>query len=278
MTKPTKWLCAQRRLRSAWVSTQSDQSLRCALNRSKDPSFLHADSKDSDQTGRIPRLIWVFAGRTCHFVGFFTRRLIIKNKPILWNQIYVISLIEPGHAKTCLRGFSTRYVSNQPAQLQKLARIWNFGYSKYTYHTISAANNNGADKNARMRRLICAFVVRIWHKTRFRMTWPIIDFLIFPRVLAALVFTEGTLKCEPENMKYIKTASKLFKRLATKNKFPFRFSVVVVVFCFFSILIFFFFFSYIVWKIFKTNINKWVCCFKPFLVLPRSTVIISWCL
>ena len=32
MTKPTMWLCAQRRLRSAWASAQSDQSLRCALN------------------------------------------------------------------------------------------------------------------------------------------------------------------------------------------------------------------------------------------------------
>ena len=29
---PTKWLSAQRRLRSAWASAQSDQSLRCALN------------------------------------------------------------------------------------------------------------------------------------------------------------------------------------------------------------------------------------------------------
>ena len=27
--KPTIWLCAQRRLRSAWASAQSDQSLRC---------------------------------------------------------------------------------------------------------------------------------------------------------------------------------------------------------------------------------------------------------
>ena len=27
MTKPTKWWCAQRRLRSAWVSAQSDQNL-----------------------------------------------------------------------------------------------------------------------------------------------------------------------------------------------------------------------------------------------------------
>ena len=29
MTKPTKWVCAQRRLRSIWASAQSDQSLRC---------------------------------------------------------------------------------------------------------------------------------------------------------------------------------------------------------------------------------------------------------
>ena len=32
VTKPIKWLCAQRRLRSAWASAQSDQSLRCALS------------------------------------------------------------------------------------------------------------------------------------------------------------------------------------------------------------------------------------------------------
>ena len=31
-TKPTMWLCDQRRLRSAWASAQSDQSLRCARN------------------------------------------------------------------------------------------------------------------------------------------------------------------------------------------------------------------------------------------------------
>ena len=32
MTKPTKWMCTQWRLRSAWASAQSDQSLRCALS------------------------------------------------------------------------------------------------------------------------------------------------------------------------------------------------------------------------------------------------------
>ena len=37
MTKATKWLCAQRRLRSAWASAQSDQSLRCPHEESLGP-------------------------------------------------------------------------------------------------------------------------------------------------------------------------------------------------------------------------------------------------
>ena len=37
MTKPTKWLCAKRRLRSALASTQSDQSLRCSHEEALGP-------------------------------------------------------------------------------------------------------------------------------------------------------------------------------------------------------------------------------------------------
>ena len=62
MIKQTKWLCAQQRLKirlGAW----SESSL-CAQWVAKDPSFLHVDSKDSDQTGLMPRLIWGFAGHT----------------------------------------------------------------------------------------------------------------------------------------------------------------------------------------------------------------------
>ena len=53
MTKPTKCVCTQRRLTSAWASTQSDQSSLCAQWVAKDPRFLHADSQDSDQIGRM---------------------------------------------------------------------------------------------------------------------------------------------------------------------------------------------------------------------------------
>ena len=58
----------------------------------KDPSFLHADSEDSDQTGQMPRLIWVFAGHTCHFVGFVTRRLTFWINANNWITAILLSL------------------------------------------------------------------------------------------------------------------------------------------------------------------------------------------
>ena len=57
-------LCAQRRLRTAWAFTQSDQSSLYAQWVAKDPRFLHVDKKVSNQTGCMPRPICVFAGRT----------------------------------------------------------------------------------------------------------------------------------------------------------------------------------------------------------------------
>ena len=39
ITKPTNWVCAQRRLRSAWASAQSEQSLRCPHEESLGPAL-----------------------------------------------------------------------------------------------------------------------------------------------------------------------------------------------------------------------------------------------
>ena len=60
----TNGLCTQQRVFAV-----------CFKWEAKDPSILHADSEDSDQTERIPWLIWVFAGRTGHFVSFVILRL-----------------------------------------------------------------------------------------------------------------------------------------------------------------------------------------------------------
>ena len=76
VTKPTKWHVRPAKTQiSLGIRPVWSESSLCAQWVAKDPSFLYADSEDSDQTGRIPRLIWVFAGRTCNFVGFVTRRL-----------------------------------------------------------------------------------------------------------------------------------------------------------------------------------------------------------
>ena len=64
MTKPTKWHVrpAKTQINLGIHPVWSESSL-CSRWVAKNPSFIHADSKDSDQTGWMPRLIWVFAGR-----------------------------------------------------------------------------------------------------------------------------------------------------------------------------------------------------------------------
>ena len=63
---------------SAWASAQSDQSSLSAWKKLGSLATHWAHSEDPDQTGRMPRLIRVFAdqtGRTNHFVGFVMRWL-----------------------------------------------------------------------------------------------------------------------------------------------------------------------------------------------------------
>ena len=69
-------MCALRRLRSAWSSTQSDQSIQYERIEETSPQLPIERTAKTDQTGRMPRLIRDFAGRICHFTGFVTRRLV----------------------------------------------------------------------------------------------------------------------------------------------------------------------------------------------------------
>ena len=64
MTKPTEWECTQRRQISLGICpVWSESSL--STGRKLGPLGTHwAHSEGSDQTGRMPRLIWVFTGRT----------------------------------------------------------------------------------------------------------------------------------------------------------------------------------------------------------------------
>ena len=67
-------------IRPVW----SESSL-CAHYVANDLLFLQADSEDSDQTGRMPSLIWVLAGRTGDCFGFVMRRLIFRFRIVDYN-------------------------------------------------------------------------------------------------------------------------------------------------------------------------------------------------
>ena len=66
------------------LSEDSDQpryplsqiSLRCPHEEGVGPWLPIERQAKTDQTGQMPRLIYVFAGLTCHFVGFVMLQLI----------------------------------------------------------------------------------------------------------------------------------------------------------------------------------------------------------
>ena len=68
---------------ASWQNQQNDLCIRPVWSESFLSAWRNIGSsaihwvhlEDSDQTGQVPRLIWVFAGRTDHFVGFVTRLL-----------------------------------------------------------------------------------------------------------------------------------------------------------------------------------------------------------
>ena len=65
MTKPTKWhVCPAKTQISLGISPVWSESLLSARRKLGSLATHWAHSKDSDQTGWMPRLIWVFAGRT----------------------------------------------------------------------------------------------------------------------------------------------------------------------------------------------------------------------
>ena len=77
MTKPAKWHVRPTKTQiSLGIRPVWSKSLLFALRKLGSLSIHWVHSEDSDQTGWMPRLIWVLAGRTCHFVGFIMCRLI----------------------------------------------------------------------------------------------------------------------------------------------------------------------------------------------------------
>ena len=76
MTKPTKWPVHPAKTHiSLGIHPVWSESSLSAWRKLGSLATHWVHSEDSDQTGWMPRLIWVFAGRIGHFVGFVMRML-----------------------------------------------------------------------------------------------------------------------------------------------------------------------------------------------------------
>ena len=89
MPKPIKWPVRRAKtqislgIRSIW----SESSLSAQRSIGSSATYW-AHSKDSDQTGRMPRPNWVFAGRTGHIVDFVMLRLQEDHSKSRWFFVY----------------------------------------------------------------------------------------------------------------------------------------------------------------------------------------------
>ena len=113
--------------------------------------------------GRVwPMGLWFF-----FYQSNFSRQLKFWNVLERWGKFLWCYSNQPGHGKICLRGFRPSKTQSSLLSYRDQLESWSFGFSKYRYYTIYVVNNKGADPTVRMRRLICAFVVRMWHKQVF---------------------------------------------------------------------------------------------------------------
>ena len=103
-------MCAQRRLKSACAFAQSDQSSLSAWRNFASLAIQNASSEDSDQTARMRRLIWIFAGRTCPKLRFLTLRPIhFALNFERWQMTYVYYFFQenrPWHLMWVARRFT----------------------------------------------------------------------------------------------------------------------------------------------------------------------------
>ena len=83
-----------------------------------------AHSEDPDQTGHIPRLIWVFAGHTNHFVGFVMRWLIFRAQA----EAHII-----GHNTKCRICIFSTFQEKQKTEF--LLWEWFFCFKTLNRHT-----------------------------------------------------------------------------------------------------------------------------------------------
>ena len=112
MTKPTKWYVrpAKTQISLGICPVWSESSLSAWRNLGPLATYW-AHSEDSDQTGRMPRLIWVFAGRTVILLV------------LSWCSSFVVQVIGP-HLLTFIGRNTDRTIIVDDSTSKVVKTVW----------------------------------------------------------------------------------------------------------------------------------------------------------
>ena len=114
MTKPTKWPVHPAKTRiSLGIRPVWSEPLLSAWRKLGSLATHWVQSRDSDLTGQMPRLIWVFAGRIFILVGFVMRRLILTYLHVFIFECCSDSFILKNQSSTVM---ILRFWTNRPGQ------------------------------------------------------------------------------------------------------------------------------------------------------------------
>ena len=148
MTKAVEWhVRPAKTLISLGIRPVWSESSLSALRKLGSLATHWAHSEDSDQTGRMSRLIWVFA------------HVILLVLP--WGGPF-----EPSHEKTDLSVVRFEILQTHIRSLYKRSEVWFFAWS---FPLLYESNSEGSCETARMHRLAWAFAGRISNKYSFHM-------------------------------------------------------------------------------------------------------------
>ena len=141
--------------RSAWASTQSDQSSLSAWRKLGSLATHWAHSEDSDQTGRMPRLIWVFADLTAILLVLSCSGSNAYENEMLkaWHALIQNSYISTGAGGISVTSFLSDSVRPWPwpSTAWKKKNILELGMTKPTKWRVP---NKDSDQPVHLRSLI----------------------------------------------------------------------------------------------------------------------------
>ena len=131
-----------------WAASWQNQQNDCAPSKDSDqlcaqwvPFFTR--TAKTDQTGRMPRLIWVFTGRKVHFVGFFMRRL----------KFMLVSVLHIYQTACEINIFFYRFSIEHTGSIQIHSTFWIF--------KMSSAIDNPCSGNKKL-----VFKIKVWQNLR----------------------------------------------------------------------------------------------------------------